>query len=214
MRVENEAELFYNGEYAKPIVMTFDDGDIGICYVHYDPKKELWVTIDSFEKRYAYDVDAKLNVRTYEAKFMNLPIKRYSFNPNVVYKRSHAKYLIPPYGFNLLNIIENYDTVKQEVLALFKEYDLDIAFDKASQTIKIIQAKSNGDIFLIPYNSIADTLQRIIFFKAAIASNDNSVLLFEEPEAHAFPPYMAKFTQDMIHKKDNQFSLLHIALTY
>jgi AAA15 family ATPase/GTPase len=31
------------------------------------------------------------------------------------------------------------------------------------------------------------------------------VLLFEEPEAHAFPPYMSKFTQDMINKKDNQF---------
>ena len=36
-------------------------------------------------------------------------------------------------------------------------------------------------------------------------SNDNSVLLFEEPEAHSFPPYMTHLTQEMIHKKDNQY---------
>ena len=88
---------------------------------------------------------------------------------------------------------------------LFKVYDLETVFDKASQTIKILQQGKDGEVFLIPYNSIADTLQRIIFYKAAIASNTNSVLLFEEPEAHAFPPYMSHLTQEMIHKKDNQF---------
>ncbi|MDQ6762144.1 MAG: ATP-binding protein [Bacteroidota bacterium] len=52
---------------------------------------------------------------------------------------------------------------------------------------------------------MADTLQRIIFYKAAITSNNNSILLFEEPEAHAFPPYMTHLTQEMIYKKDNQY---------
>ena len=65
--------------------------------------------------------------------------------------------------------------------------------------------KNNGVIFLIPYHSVADTIQRIIFFKAAIISNNNSVLLFEEPEAHSFPPYMTQLTQEMIYKKDNQY---------
>ena len=128
----------------------------------------------------------------------------YNYKQNIIYKKSHAKYLIPPFGFNLLSIIENYDELKQDILSLFKEYGLEIAFDKASQTIKVIQSTKDG-IFLIPYNSIADTLQRIIFYKAAIASNDNSILLFEEPEAHSFPPYMTHLTQEMIYKKDNQF---------
>src|ERR1700712_4813536 len=75
---------------------------------------------------------------------------------------------------------------------------------KAARVIKIIQDNNNG-LFLIPYNSIADTLQRIIFFKSAIASNTNSVLLFEESEAHSFPPYMSHITQEMIYKKVNQF---------
>ena len=48
-------------------------------------------------------------------------------------------------------------------------------------------------------------MQRIIFFKTAIASNNNSILLFEEPESHSFPPYMTHITQEMIYKTDNQY---------
>ena len=202
IRVESETELFCNGNIKAPAIIKLDKG---YCQVNYKPKEGLTIVMDFLDNLYICMVNAKLNVRSNENIEFDSPIKRYSFNSTVSYKHSHAKYLIPPYGSNLLNIIENYEDVKQEVLALFKEYNLEIAFDKGSQTIKVIQSKSNGDIFLIPYNSVADTLQRIIFFKAAIASNDNSILLFEEPEAHAFPPYMAKFTQDMINKKDNQF---------
>lgn len=52
---------------------------------------------------------------------------------------------------------------------------------------------------------MADTLQRIIFFKTAIASNTDSVILFEEPEAHSFPPYIVHVTQEIIHSQTNQF---------
>ena len=67
------------------------------------------------------------------------------------------------------------------------------------------KTEKDGDIFLLPYNSVADTLQRIIFFKTAIASNTDSVILFEEPEAHSFPPYIVHITQEIIHSRSNQF---------
>lgn len=136
--------------------------------------------------------------------YFEAPVKKYQYKYNIAYKRSHSKYLIPPFGSNLLSIIENYDELKQQVIALFREYNLEIAFDKSSQTIKVVQNKQDG-LFLVPYNSIADTLQRIIFYKAAISSTNNSILLFEEPEAHSFPPYMTHLTQEIIYKKDNQY---------
>jgi AAA15 family ATPase/GTPase len=52
---------------------------------------------------------------------------------------------------------------------------------------------------------MADTLQRIIFYKTAIASNQDSILLLEEPEAHSFPPYIVHITQEIIHSTTNQF---------
>lgn len=45
----------------------------------------------------------------------------------------------------------------------------------------------------------------LFFFKTAIASNSHSVILFEEPEAHSFPPYIVHITQEMIHSPTNQF---------
>jgi AAA15 family ATPase/GTPase len=86
----------------------------------------------------------------------------------------------------------------------FGQYDLRLVSDKASNSLKIMK-DTGKDVFILPYSSIADTLQRIIFYKTAIASNQNSVLIFEEPEAHAYPPYIAEFTQEVINSETNQF---------
>lgn len=202
IRLENESELFYNGQSSRFAEVSTD---LCSCHMQYDPKGGLLITVNNRSDLYSAIVDDKLDVRAANThKSFETNIKRYSFKQDVAYKKGHSKYLIPPFGYNLLSVLESYEGLKKEVTKLFEEYNLDIAFDKASQTIKVIQDRGE-DIFLVPYNSIADTLQRIIFFKAAISSNDNSVLLFEEPEAHSFPPYMSHITQEMIHKKDNQF---------
>ena len=66
--------------------------------------------------------------------------------------------------------------------------------------------RTETGIFTIPYNLIADTLQRVIFFKTAIQSNKNAVLLLEEPEAHMFPPYIRKITADIsLDENKNQY---------
>ena len=112
---------------------------------------------------------------------------------------------MPPDGQNLLTVIPNHRELHEELLHIFNDYGLTLVFDKASQSLKIMKQEKNNNIFLLPYSSIADTLQRIIFFKTAIASNHHSVLLFEEPEAHSFPPYIVHITQEIIHSSTNQF---------
>lgn len=203
IRLENEAELFYNGFIEKDASIKTNNSR---CRLSFNPKEGLTIELDFFGTSFIYKVDDRFQVKSgLRNEIYHSPIKKYIFKPDVKYRKSHSKYLIPPLGFNLSSIIENYDDLKQQVIRLFNEYNLEIAFDKSSQTIKVLQSEEKNSIFLIPYNSIADTLQRIIFFKAAIASNNNSVLLFEEPEAHSFPPYMSHLTQEMIYKKDNQY---------
>lgn len=203
IRLENEAELFYNGNIEMDAVI---ETDIGFCKMGFNPKEGLKANVSFFGDSWNnLRIDDKLIVKGISNHpYFEPPVKKYQYKHNILYKRSHSKYLIPPFGSNLLGIIENYDELKQQVIDLFREYNLKIAFDKSSQTIKVIQDKQDG-LFLIPYNSIADTLQRIIFYKSAIASTNNSILLFEEPEAHSFPPYMTHLTQEIIHKKDNQY---------
>lgn len=46
---------------------------------------------------------------------------------------------------------------------------------------------------------------RIIFYLAAISTNKNSILVFEEPEAHAFPYYTKYLAERIAFDKDNQY---------
>ena len=60
--------------------------------------------------------------------------------------------------------------LKEELRTIFNDYGLKYVFDTNSQEIKVMKEKKPGEIFLIPFHSIADTLQRMIFYKAAIES--------------------------------------------
>ena len=55
---------------------------------------------------------------------------------------------------------------------------------------------------------VPDTFQRYIFHLAAILSNQNSVLLFEEPETHSYPPYVYQLAQHILQDdRNNQYFL-------
>ncbi|MBD1362201.1 AAA family ATPase [Mucilaginibacter sp. ZT4R22] len=203
VRAQSEPELFYKGNFAETAHIVADG-----CHakLHYHRVLGLSVLLDMPGVSQNYLIDEHLNLRTIKKENGKSFIRKYSFSNNVDFKRGHARYLIPPYGPNLLTVIEQDEALLSEISSWFEEYGLSLVFDKASQTLKILQSeKGKNEIFLVPYNSIADTLQRMIFFKTAIASNTNSVLLFEEPEAHSFPPFISKITQEMIFKTDNQY---------
>jgi len=206
IRVKNPAELYFNGDLNSAPAFRSQIGDWDMDF---NPKEGLNINLHYGDlKQSQFKVSNELVIENTKANFNeDLPIKKYSFRSNIHFRKSHSKFLAPPFGQNLLGILENFSTLRKEIEELFSEYSLQLVFDVSSQTLQILQKGniSNNSIFLIPYDSIADTLQRIIFYKAAIASNDNSIIILEEPEAHSFPPYMTHITQEMIHKRDNQY---------
>jgi AAA15 family ATPase/GTPase len=202
IRIENETEIFYKGNYDRPASIEVGRG---IAKITYHKTLGLNILLEMPGIFQNYIIDEYLNLRTITKDKARPFIKKYSFSTDLEFRKGHA-YLIPPNGPNLLAVIEQNEVLKKEISSWFADYGLLLVFDKASQSLKILQSvKNSKEIFLVPYSSIADTLQRMIFFKAAIASNSESVLLFEEPEAHSFPPFIAKITQEMIYKKDNQY---------
>lgn len=202
IRLESATEIFYNGHFEQPARIECEKG---IAQFIFDKEDGLRVKIDTIHDVGLYSIDDKLNVKIKKADEFEPFIRKYAFHPNIQQKKIHSRYLMPPFGNNIFGVIEKDEQLKKEISALFSEYRLNLVFDRASQTLRIMQSENDKEIFLVPYNSIADTLQRIIFFKTAVASNNNAVLLFEEPEAHSFPPYITHITQEMIHKKDNQY---------
>lgn len=201
VRIENETELFRGGNYGEPLSVRTDYGTVVIQFDRYEGVR---ISLDTKDGGGAYQLDEKLNIKVPASSYFESAVKKYTFSSKTDFASSSSRYLLPPFGNNLLGVIERDPELRDEIVQMFREYNLNLVFDKASQSLKIMQPSGN-EIFLVPYNSIADTLQRIIFYKAAVSSNKNSILLFEEPEAHSFPPYMTHLTQEMIYRTDNQY---------
>ncbi|GAB1415243.1 hypothetical protein MASR2M117_06490 [Paludibacter sp.] len=132
-------------------------------------------------------------------------MRSYFFPTPFQFENTEVNILQPTTGCNLSSALDSLEQTKDEISDILKLYGLKLSFDQASQQIKLLKPISENRIYLVPFNSIADTLQRIIFYKTAIASNENAILTFEEPEAHAYPPYISKITTDIVYSESNQF---------
>ena len=135
-------------------------------------------------------------------------IKKYIFNNSATTNsKSTSIPLIVPFGNNLMEVILREVEFRDELSKILKRYDLKLFIDRERDSFSVVKELGEGTIVSIAYNQIADTLRRLIFHKAAIVSNQNSILIFEEPEAHMFPPYIRKFTGDIIFDKgrNNQY---------
>lgn len=131
--------------------------------------------------------------------------KKYVYRPEQPHNQSNSlAFLQPPLGPNLLSVVQKNPGLRREMAALFKPYGLSLVLRVGEQKFEI-QKQVEDLVYNYPYSLIADTLQRIIFYLAAIESNKNSVLLFEEPEAHTFPIYTTMLGQKIVESHDNQF---------
>jgi hypothetical protein len=87
---------------------------------------------------------------------------------------------------------------------ILKKFNLKLVVKPVEKTLEV-QKELDWIVISYPYQLISDTLQRIIFYLAAIETNKKSILLFEKPEANAFPFY-TKFLAERIALDDsNQY---------
>ena len=212
IRVENKNELFH-------------DMGKNACYISDDVSTAEFRANASFiirheypgiEKQFFLSPKLTLTKRT-DANiddgedYWSPIVKKYAFNMHQNWIPNDDTSLSQPYGENIVNVL-SYNPNLSEVLAWIKneflKYKLELVLDVSTNSLKVQQRLDDNKVKQLPYSSIADTLQRVIFYKTAIASNENSVLLFEEPETHAFPPYIANMMQDVIAAETNQFFIV------
>ncbi|MCU0444043.1 MAG: AAA family ATPase [Microscillaceae bacterium] len=131
-------------------------------------------------------------------------VKKYDFNKAYNFENQFPLFLLPPLGDNLFTILYQLKDLAKEVSSFFAEYGLQLVLI-ANENKLIIQKNLDGFVYQYPYSGIADTLQRIIFYLAAIHSNKDSVLVLEEPEVHSFPPYTKILADKIVQDTDNQY---------
>lgn len=225
IRVENLRELHYNGNIDKEALLEIqrkgDSKYLEYCRIVF--LKSQGQSLINFKlicledpndlhknDKYSLVIDDtfKVHSHTQFVPVFGEESKKYRYKNDVKFRDIHLPYLSPPFGENILYILEIYPELRKLYAKWFRQYGLRLVLDTASQSLKVQKEKGEDEVFQLPYSSVADTLQRIIFYKTAVASNENSVLLFEEPEAHAFPPYIVEFTQEVIQSLTNQFFIV------
>lgn len=135
------------------------------------------------------------------------PVKYYLFAKNSLNKDFGNKYLRPPHGDNLLSVIQSHSGLRKEVVQLYKPYGLKPLLRMDERHLEVVK-ELDGFIYSYPYSSTSNTFRRLIFHLAAIESNADSVLLFEEPEAHSFPEYILHLAQSIVESRNNQFFIV------
>ena len=212
VRFEHKNELYFEGNINSSFSVKANDNEVRVLLVN-----NTLIIRQSLngETINSIDIEIKTNKNSLrEIKKEFNQIKKYLFSTFKVKHRlnifeSDSSNLNYPFGENLGNIISNNSNVRNYVNELFLSNNLKLLIDKSSDELKIFKEFQDGTVFTLPYSMIADTLQRLIFYKASILSNENSVLLFEEPEAHCFEPYILEFTNSVKYdKNDNQFFIV------
>lgn len=214
IRYQSVSNLFYDSEThhkellvrAAPYTcrMTLDNDDAHDNYMEVslsDDKKGEERSLFTFNL-----VKAEREVTASHAEVLVFPIKHYLFQVLEKYDVPFTKYLLPPHGENLFEVIKANRNLKSMLASLVKEqgYRLGLRIQaKEIETIKEIE----DILYTYPYRTLSDTLQRIIFYWAIIETNKNSTILLEEPESHMSPFYIRDIADRIAHDLDNQYLL-------
>jgi AAA15 family ATPase/GTPase len=200
IRFENMTDLFYDQELSEIIKVIADDklGEIKFQNGLFE------ASIANKDKRVFYFRAGYDGIEFDISKHEEQPFKFYRFKVINYFTRQDSVFLLPPTGENLLFILQTNKSFRKLVTDIFSKFELSIVFEPVEKKLKVQKEIDNAKISY-PYSLVSDTLQRIVFHLAAIETNKDSIIIFEEPEAHAFPYYTKFLAERIALDKTNQY---------
>jgi AAA15 family ATPase/GTPase len=204
VRFQSKENLFYDGLLDNEIRISMSrssgepDTDLYIRFSHDQfqfykrPNTEPFITMD-----YGGGMSRGLYKGVNNIKF-------YRFKDLPQYNEKEPGSLKPPDGSNLFSVVFGSEKLREMMKEFFRKYDLRLVL-KPQERLFELQKQTGDLVFSFPYTLASDTLRRIIFYTVAIASNKDSVLVFEEPESNAFPYYTKYLGERIALDRTNQF---------
>lgn len=189
-RCRNIGDLFHKYEPDNDIIVQMDNDHLILSYQFL--KIEIY-SQNSVIPLINYQLSKEGNVEisgdiSYARNTFNFP-KYYKYKLLSTFENGYLTFLLPPLGENLPDILFYNKHLRELVGEIIAEKGYKLNVNRGKSEIDIVESEENGISLSYPFSSMSDTLQRIIFYLAAIESNKNSALIFEEPESHIFPFY-------------------------
>jgi len=204
IRFENMRDLYYDHILDNNIKVEFNEKALEITFKDGRFLGQYSDGETQYPDTFLTDYTGKnLRSQALHPDFQQFKFYRFSAEENFPDQRS--EFLIPPNGSNLLAVILGRKELRTIIKQLFDRFGLSFVLEPQGGKIRV-QKQLEDIIIAFPYSLASETLQRLVFYLTAIHSNKNSVLAFEEPEAHAFP-YYTKYLAEIIalNKNENQY---------
>ncbi len=129
----------------------------------------------------------------------------YRFDGQIRESKRIASYLLPPHGSNLVSLLRSNPDILHRIQAMFRVQGYYLEIHPVKAELSVSKKESEDLYFRLPFESISQTFQRMVFYKAALESNQNSVLLLDEPDASTFPMYTKELAERIGLDESNQF---------
>jgi len=202
VRFEVMTDLFYDRILDEPIRINFDEKALQIDFKDggfngiYRIREDKSATRSSNVFKYGY-TGGHTGIHSDFRVF-----KFYRFTKRRDFPNQMSEFLKPPDGDNLLAVIATRKDLRRIFSDIFGKFGYRPAFRPQEGRIEVLK-ELEDIIFSFPYSLASETLQRVVFYLAAIHSNKESILSFEEPEAHAFPYYTKYLAERIVLDKNN-----------
>ena len=198
VRHERTANLFHNGDTANPLSIRGGAAAVELA-CHAGQYRGLYHHSDGTTAALCGD-DRTLREVAPIAAESRPPVRFYRDPARTDFRESDCDFLLPPAGRNFLSLLAREGELRYWVNLPFRPYNLSLELAQQQKQLKI--KSCDGDGAAVPYSLAPETLRRMAFYIAAIDSNRNAALVFEEPEVHSFPGDAA-FLAEAIALEDN-----------
>ena len=221
-RYETTSDLFYDGAIYEPLEVICDNFRFSLTassgqFTGLLERANAWRIVDVQSGRRAivepvhvtsdsmgdYQQLRPIRVRIAPATDKIGEVKFYRFRERTSFDEQTSDFLRPPSGGNLLSVLAANRELRTAVNSPFLSRGLRLVLRPQDNKIEVVKSSWEDDIMIShPYSLASETFQRLTFYQAAILSNHDSVLVFEEPESHSFP-YHTKFLAEQIALDEN-----------
>ena len=205
IRYERLTELFTNADMRSPVrievdgislLVEFDASAERVTFMYFDADQRIW------DSEYRVTGEALSGGGSYTALSM---LRRYQYDAAVSFRSSFSDHLAPPDGYNLSAVLLNNTALLSEIDEIMSAKDIFISIDRDTYRItQRIDITRNVSAHL-SWATISETIKRYVFLYTAIRTNQNAVLLLDEPEQNTFPFYTAHIAEIMAREKTNQY---------
>ena len=164
-----------------------------------------------FKASYTVKIDEEGKADEYgpahEPVGINIGTQYFVFNPDLPQEGYETEGLEPPYGANLAAFLATDKQARIMFSSFFEGQRYRPTIDRSRNTV-FLAHEEDGTLVTLPFKAASETVRRMLFFHLAIQTSNDAILVFDEPEAHSFPPYTKTLAERIaLDDRGNQFFL-------